>query len=332
MILPYLRGIKSFLMAPVTWFLFFMNLFVMAFTLPGSLVGQKLIGDIYEDGLYLQAQGEFYSQFVTFNKELYESDLMNLVKKAIANNDIEKLQILGTMAIRDQAFIEQLDSFNFSGDQVLLAWWKNNFHKIEENQTIHPSYSLGLNGLDIGYDKWLSYQFVHSGIIHLMGNMLFLLLFGCMLEPIIGGLALLIVYLLSGMVGAGVFLFLSGATAVPLIGASGAVSGIMALFCFMFWKESVRYVYFLFIPRRGYAGYVYLPGWVTMAMWVLSDLAGYISTKSEFGGIAHTAHLGGELAGVLVGLTVFFIRSKITSSPADKSNYPPTFPVGTTFA
>ena len=162
--------------------------------------------------------------------------------------------------------------------------------------------------------------------------MLFLLIFGCMLEPVIGGVGLLISYLLSGMVAAGVFLFLSGVSSVPLIGASGAVSGIMALFCFMFWRRSVRYVYFLFIPRRGYAGYVYLPGWITMAIWVLSDLAGYIGTVDEFGGIAHTAHLGGEFSGVVVGLVLYCLRVILKKDQLPEEKIPPTFPIGTKIA
>jgi membrane associated rhomboid family serine protease len=137
--------------------------------------------------------------------------------------------------------------------------------------------------------------------------MLFLLLFGSMLEPLIGGLALLLVYLGSGMTAAGSFLLVSGESLVPLVGASGAVSGVMALFCFTHWSVPVRYVYFLLIPKKGYAGYVFLPAWVILFLWLISDLAGYIASVNLLGGVAHIAHLAGEATGLLVGAGYYLL-------------------------
>lgn len=328
MILPYLRGISNFVNAPITWLLFVINLMVMSFSIEFGYLGQNVINKIYDDPLYLKAQGEFYSQFIRFNGSSYKPETINLAQLAIEKNDDEKFQILGGMAIRDELFLSQVNSFQFTGDEVLLHWWRNELKEISAMQSFHPSFAFGLNSSDVSLVKWLSYQFIHSGFIHFVGNMLFLLIFGSVLEPIIGGLALLICYLLSGMVAAGVFLVLSGVSPVPLIGASGAVSGLMSLFCLLFWSKSVRYVYFLFIPRRGYAGYVYLPGWITMALWILSDLAGYIGSVDQLGGIAHSAHLGGELAGVVAGASIFMIRKFIKLKEFE--NFPKAYPVGTT--
>ncbi len=329
MILPFLSGIKSYLNAPVTWLIFFINLFVMIFTLNQSLVADKVIDEIYSDELFLQTQGELYSQYVLYNNGLYSYEKNELARKATYNNDVEKLQILGSLGIRDKSFLDQANSFSFKGDQVLLKWWRKKITQANEAQKIHPSYFIGLNSADMTIFKWVSYQFAHSGVSHFLGNMLFLLLFGCVLEPIIGGLGLLVTYLATGMVAAGVFLYLSGVSSVPLIGASGAVSGVMALFCFMFWRRPVRYIYFLFIPKKGYAGYVFLPGWITMAIWLLSDLAGYIGTSSDFGGIAYSAHLGGEAAGMFIGLLIYLSRKYIKSEENKIENYPESFPVGT---
>jgi membrane associated rhomboid family serine protease len=215
-------------------------------------------------------------------------------------------------------------------DQVLLNWWRDQLTQLLTSQSIQPSYNLGITSSNIEYSNWITYQFVHSGLSHFFGNMIFLLIFGCFLEPIIGSLAFLLGYLLSGMVAAGTFLLLSGVTAVPLIGASGSVSGIMAIFCVLFWKHPVRYIYFLFIPKRGYAGYVYLPGWITLCLWVLADLAGYLGTWGFFGGIAHSAHLGGELAGCLVGILVLTIRQFYIKESFQ--NVPAGLPMGTTIS
>ena len=59
---------------------------------------------------------------------------------------------------------------------------------------------------------------------------------------------------------------------------------------------------------KGYTGIVYLPAWITLVLWLFSDLAGFLGTMQEFGGIAHTAHMGGQIAGVVTGLSIFFVR------------------------
>src|ERR1019366_4294888 len=93
-----------------------------------------------------------------------------------------------------------------------------------------------------------------------------------------------------------------------LIGASGAISGLMAFFSVLLWTKNVRYAYFLFVPRREFAGVVNLPAWITLVLWVLSDLAGHWSTPTELGGVAYSAHLGGELSGVVAALAFIAYR------------------------
>ena len=138
--------------------------------------------------------------------------------------------------------------------------------------------------------------------------MLFLLIFGAALERQIGGLGFLVVFVLSGTFAAGVFALMTGVTSSPLVGASGAISGIMALYCALNWRQPARYFYWLFLPFRGYMGFVYLPAWVGLALWAVNDVAGYVGSLPELGGVAHTAHLGGEVAGLLTGVTLVLLR------------------------
>src|SRR6185312_3977421 len=166
----------------------------------------------------------------------------------------------------------------------------------------HPSFMLGLNAEDNSFTSWISYIFVHSGWVHFFGNMVFLLIFGAMLEIQIGGLGMLVVFVLSGTVAAGTFALMTGVTSSPLVGASGAISGVMTLYCVLNWSKPTRFFYWFFLPLRGFMGMVYLPAWVAILLWGANDLAGYLGTVPELGGVAHTAHLGGEGAGILVGL------------------------------
>ena len=92
-----------------------------------------------------------------------------------------------------------------------------------------------------------------------------------------------------------------GATTAPLIGASGAISGIMSMFCILSWKKPVRFLYWLLLPTRESMGLIYLPAWTVLVLWLVGDLAGYLGNLDLMGGIAHAAHLGGDIAGAICG-------------------------------
>lgn len=307
MLFPFLDGFVNLLKAKMTWTLFFINSAVLFMTFGLSDLSQNDLESKLRDNYFRDSQGRFYAQFIEARSQSY-SPMLNEISKRALEGDYEKVTLLGNLAIRDERFVREAPLENFKGDKVALQVWRKTFLDVLSIQEFHPSYALGLKASDLRFDKWISYIFVHSGFGHFAGNMIFLLIFGCALEPLIGSLALLIVFLASGVLAAGSFILMTGATAAPLVGASGAVSGLMSLFACLYWKRSVRFLYWLYLPIRGFAGYIFLPAWVILAMWLLSDLTGYIGTLNEFGGVAYTAHLGGEITGILVGLIVFALR------------------------
>lgn len=313
MIFPFLDGFARFSRARVTWLLVLLNAVVMIGTHQLANKSQVALEKLVADDYFRDSQGRVYSQFIRNHAAEY-SPLMNQLSHKALQGDAEKISLLGTMAIRDSRFLNLAPSSDFAGDQISIEVWKATLRDIQEVQSRHPSYMLGLRAEDMSPSKWLSYIFVHSGGVHFFGNMIFLIIFGCALEPLIGGLSLLIVFLLSGIVAAGTFVLMTGSTAAPLIGASGSVSGLMALFACLYWHRAVRFIYWLYLPFRGFAGYVFLPGWVVLAMWFVSDLAGYLGTLTEFGGVAYAAHLGGELTGVAVGLAYYILGVRLFKS------------------
>ena len=324
MIIPILNGLLRFRCAPVTWLLFFLNAAVFLGGMIPTVNSQSVINEYLDDPGFLRLQGRLFSQFVQQNRMEYSPLVLQLAQKA-EQGDPEKLRLMGTLAVRNSEFMSRGPKLEFRGDQVEIKRWREKVANLRLSQDRHPSYVLGLTADEVGLSHWLSYIFVHSGPYHFIGNMYFLLIFGSMLEPIIGGLALMVVFLLSGMVGAGTFLLLSGATAAPLIGASGSISGLMALFCIFFWRRPVRYIYFL-LPSVHYTGLIFLPAWVVLLMFGLSDLAGYWSAVNEFGGVAYTAHLGGEVAALLIGSIVYLLRFRRTGLAVPEG---PDVPVGT---
>lgn len=303
MIFPWLRGIYPFHKIPAAWIIVLLNIFVMLLTSSELNIGNQKMSELMDNKFFITVNGTYFSTFVQENPTFYSKTMRSLAEIP-APNDEDRLQLLGRLALRDQRYLDEANSYYFGGDKVAHAFWSRHFNAYLDLQTQHPSFLLGLKASNLSWPQWFSYQFAHSGLVHVMMNMFFLLLFAGMLEPMLGAVGFLVVYLLSGLMAAGAFLLVTGANASPLVGASGAVSGLMAMFCVFYWNRPVRFLYFLFIPLRGYSGFIYLPGWVVFALWFLSDVAGLFGNMPEFGGIAHANHLGGQLAGFIAGALV----------------------------
>lgn len=305
MIFPLPTGF--FLRAPVTWTLVFMNLAVLWYTTVSGRTAQEGLEHLMRKTLFVSTQGRVYAEYLSSHSGGdYPGFLLDMAKQ-VEQGEKDRAEALGQLAFRDIAFIESADQLEERGDKVAFRLWKKDLDKTRQWQEEHPSFVHGLNGLDTSISHWISYIFVHSGPFHFLSNMLFLLIFGAALEVQIGGLGLLIVFLLSGIFGAGVFALLTGVTNTPLVGASGAVSGVMALFCALNWRKPTRYFYF-FLPSPSFVGFVFLPAWVGLLIILLGDLAGFLGTPAELGGVARSAHLGGLAAGMLTGLLLYGLR------------------------
>jgi membrane associated rhomboid family serine protease len=324
MIFPILSGLYSVLRAPVTWTIFFLNLLVFFVTFQASEKYQTDIESFLRDRAFSETQGLVFARFVQNNASRYPAGIQSMADGVLSSADTSRRRVMGGMALRDSYFLSEAMNLKWQGDQVAFSWWQKKFQDLMELRDVHPSYGLGLTFQEAGVLRWLTYQFTHGGVSHFVGNMLFFLIFAGALELTIGSLGVLSIYLVAGMFSALFFLFMNEASAIPLIGASGAVSGLMAFFCFYFGRQNVRYLFFLMIPKRGFAGFIYLPAWLILILWFVSDLAGFMATPQELGGIAYSAHLGGELAGAVMALTLIVLR-KIQKKPL----YPEKLPFDT---
>jgi membrane associated rhomboid family serine protease len=152
----------------------------------------------------------------------------------------------------------------------------------------------------------LSSMFLHGGWAHLLGNMLFLYIFGDNIEDAMGHAAYLLFYLLCGIIAAVAQVLLDPSSTIPLIGASGAISGVMGAYIVLFPQGKVRTVVLF-----GYIGQVILvPAWVMIGLWfVLQLFSGFaaLGAASDVGGVAFWAHIGGFIAGALL---VWLFRDK----------------------
>jgi rhomboid family protein len=141
-----------------------------------------------------------------------------------------------------------------------------------------------------------SSMFLHAGWLHLFGNMLFLYIFGDNVEHRLGGVKYLLTYLATGAAAALFFALFAPHSQIPMIGASGAISGVLGLYFVWFPRNRVRtFVFFfpfimqtLLIPCRFVLGF-YL---------IVDNLLPFLLGGSDGGGVAHGAHIGGFLAGL----------------------------------
>ena len=150
----------------------------------------------------------------------------------------------------------------------------------------------------------LTHMFLHGSWMHLLGNMWFLWLFGNNVEDSMGRLRFIGFYLLCGLAAAAAQVITSPGSAIPMVGASGAISGVMGGYLLLY--PTVR-VYTL-VVLGFFITSMALPAWVMLGYWFLIQfVSGWVSFGGEGGGVAFWAHIGGFAAGL--ALVKLFARS-----------------------
>jgi membrane associated rhomboid family serine protease len=140
-------------------------------------------------------------------------------------------------------------------------------------------------------------MFLHGSWMHLLGNMIYLAVFGRNVEDAMGRLRFLAFYLICGLVAAATHIAFNADSAVPTVGASGAISGVLGGFLMLYPRVPVRMFVFLFIVR--------VRAWVVLIYWFVLQALGGLSELNQLhpdvsGGVAVWAHVGGFLAGLLL--------------------------------
>jgi membrane associated rhomboid family serine protease len=168
----------------------------------------------------------------------------------------------------------------------------------------------------------LTYMFIHSGWFHLLGNLLFLYLTGPFIEDVWGRPIYIAFYLIMGVSSALMFAQHYPDFAGPLIGASGAVAGVMGAFLILYWKTKIRF-FFILIPLFFIRGTFKAPAWLMLPLWFLLE---FFNAKvmdainpQGGGGVAHWAHVWGFVFGVVAafGMKYFKIEEKYVRPKID---------------
>ncbi|MGX9356919.1 rhomboid family intramembrane serine protease [Roseobacteraceae bacterium S113] len=144
-------------------------------------------------------------------------------------------------------------------------------------------------------------MFLHGGWMHLIGNMLFLWIFGDNIEDEMGHTTYLGFYLASGVAAALAQYAGDPASPVPMVGASGAIAGVMGAYLLLFPKARVDILLILIIIFRIFP----VPAWVMLGLWFGMQLIGGVGSIAGDGGVAYWAHAGGFVAGLIMAIPVW---------------------------
>jgi membrane associated rhomboid family serine protease len=162
----------------------------------------------------------------------------------------------------------------------------------------------------------LTSMFLHGSWGHLLGNMLFFWVFGNNIEDSMGPGRFLVFYLLCGLVAAAAHVFVSPASPVPTVGASGAISGVMGAYLVLYPRVRVNMLFIFVIFFKVFA----IPAWLVLLWWfalqVITGLPELTPMRPEVsGGVAVWAHVGGFVAGVVL-IKVFENRRLVAKRDA----------------
>jgi membrane associated rhomboid family serine protease len=152
-----------------------------------------------------------------------------------------------------------------------------------------------------GWETFLTSMFLHGGWLHLLGNMLFLFIFGDNLEDEMGRPGFLAFYLASGL-GAGLLQVAADpASVVPMVGASGAIAGVMGGYLLLHPKARVDVLFIIVFFVR----IVPVPAWIVLGLWLAIQIFSGLSDPGGDGGVAYWAHVGGFVVGAVLALPLF---------------------------
>jgi membrane associated rhomboid family serine protease len=191
---------------------------------------------------------------------------------------------------------QNLDGF-FQEAAVIPALYTGGDHQLSLIDVVTTSLQPAL-GL-----RLLLSMFLHGGFLHILGNMLYLWIFGGNVEDRMGHLRYLVFYLLCGWSASYAHIWADAGSRVPSIGASGAIAGVLGAYLFLYPRARVVTL----IPLGFFTELVRIPAFLVLGFWFLQQfLAGTLSLSArtaQTGGVAWWAHIGGFVTGLLlVGL------------------------------
>jgi membrane associated rhomboid family serine protease len=212
-----------------------------------------------------------------------------------------RMVTIALIALNVLAFFVELGQGSEGALQSFITSWGVVPREYSVGHDIPPTIPLPY------WSTLITSMFLHGGWMHLGGNMLYLWIFGDNLERVMGAAKFAVFYIVCGIAAGLAHILFAGGSAVPSVGASGAISGVLGGYLLMFPQNRVR------VLTRG--GVASVPAIVVLGLWIVIQLVsqlGSIAETSQGGGIAYMAHIGGFVAGIAL-VKLFATRQLATA-------------------
>jgi len=219
------------------------------------------------------------------------------------------LEYYGRMRSDDE-FMQQLQQERIiTPDDERYAEWRELRDHHESKQQEIVSWKYGFIPAEAEWVTAFTYMFLHGGFGHLLGNMILLWLVGCILEVGCGRVAYLVIYLVSGLGSAALFHLCYMDSTVPLVGASGAISGAVAAYTILFGKKKLK----IFYSLGFYFNYTKVPGYAVLPVWIGNEIY-QLWSYGDLSTVAYVAHLGGLMTGGILGFIIIRLLHQVDES------------------
>ncbi|TFW23004.1 rhomboid family intramembrane serine protease [Massilia arenosa] len=193
-----------------------------------------------------------------------------------------------THSANDKDFIQALHK-ELDGDPQ----WRADRARFEQLINSLSDRAYAFNAKEARWDTWFTSMFLHGSVMHLLGNMVFLFIFGFALEAAIGSGVYLLLYLCSGLGGTLLYWASELGKDSSALGASGAISGLMGMYIALYGLRKINFFYNVIF----FSGHVRAPALIVFPVWVGYELLG---SWNGGDGVAHWAHTGGMLFGFVL--------------------------------
>jgi membrane associated rhomboid family serine protease len=246
----------------------------------------------YESGLAEIEQEAYFTYLKTTGRQEQLSYLEKL------DHDAPESRFIILQAIEsDDTFYRKLTNDEIITPQIkVYGQWKPLRQEFDRILGQSPTYTYGYKSAESRFLTTLTYMFLHGGLMHLVGNMVFLWLVGCMIEMGCHRIIYLSTYLLTGIIACLFFGLIYPDSSIPLVGASGAIAGLMGFYTVMFGRKKVG----VFLSLGFYFINTRLPAVVLLPFWIGNELYQlYLGGPSN---VAYIAHLGGLFSGAMAGM------------------------------
>ncbi len=218
----------------------------------------------------------------------------------------------------DSLFLRKLDNDEIiTPANLIYEDWKGLRSEYETRLSQIVSYRYGFRPAHKSVLTSFTYMFLHGGFGHLLGNMVFLWIVGCMLEMGLGRPKYLGLYIIGGLMAVWGYWLAYMDSTMPLVGASGSIAGLMGAYAVLFNKRKVK----IFYSLGFYFNYLRIPAIILLPIWIGKEFY-----QLFFGGdshVAYAAHIGGLVGGAVFGficmkLSLGFDEDVITETPVDE--------------